>query len=271
MMDSVTFARLCWALAAPSSLLLLLGLTGLAMSFSRNNRIRERQGRLLLAFVMLTLGLVAVTPLAGEMLGALENRVTRPMRPPDKVDGIIVLGGMFDMQDTVARGTAALNDGAERMTEFITLASAYPEARLLFSGGGAADGESDLREADVARKLLDRLGFDAGRVGYERGSRNTYENAYMTKANINPKPGERWLLVTSAFHMPRALATFQGAGFVVVPWPVDYRAAALKGFGFSLSPRLSALDIAAHEWFGLLAYRLMGYTPTLLPVTPGPG
>jgi uncharacterized SAM-binding protein YcdF (DUF218 family) len=83
-----------------------------------------------------------------------------------------------------------------------------------------------------------------------------------------PKPGERWLLVTSAYHMPRAMAAFRAAGFAVQAYPVDWRTRgimdATRPFA-SLSDGLSRTDTAIHEWIGLLAYRLSGKTRELLP------
>ncbi|RUX98833.1 YdcF family protein, partial [Mesorhizobium sp. M7A.F.Ca.US.005.03.2.1] len=119
-------------------------------------------------------------------------------------------------------------------------------------------GEGD---AATAPRLLTALGVAADRMILENKSRNTYENAVFTKELVTPKPGETWLLVTSAFHMPRAKALFDKAGFATVPWPVDYRTSGREGVGlFRDNPAdsLQATTMAIREWIGLFAYWLSG-------------
>jgi uncharacterized SAM-binding protein YcdF (DUF218 family) len=102
----------------------------------------------------------------------------------------------------------------------------------------------------------------------ERNSRNTYENAVFTKALAAPKPGERWLLVTSAYHMPRSVGLFRKAGFAVEPYPVDWRVgrgADIFAFTNIAGDGLGRTDTAMREWIGLVAYRLTGKTSELLP------
>jgi uncharacterized SAM-binding protein YcdF (DUF218 family) len=84
----------------------------------------------------------------------------------------------------------------------------------------------------------------------------------------NPQPGERWLLLTSAFHMPRAVAVFRAVGFPVEPYPVDWRTtgpADLFRPYPSVSEGLRRTDVAVREWVGLLLYRLTGKTAELFP------
>ena len=101
--------------------------------------------------------------------------------------------------------------------------SRYPNARVVFSGGSANLISNDAREADFAGAIFESLGIDKSRLIMERRSRNTQENAEFSKALVAPKDGERWLLVTSAFHMPRSVGLFRKAGFAVEPYPVDWR------------------------------------------------
>jgi uncharacterized SAM-binding protein YcdF (DUF218 family) len=111
------------------------------------------------------------------------------------------------------------------------------------------------------------------RVIAEDRSRNTVENAEFSKALAKPQPGERWLLVTSAYHMPRAIGIFREAGFDVEPYPVDWRT---SGSGDALRPfptvgdGLRRTDTAVREWVGLLVYWLMGMSSELFPA-PVPG
>jgi uncharacterized SAM-binding protein YcdF (DUF218 family) len=115
---------------------------------------------------------------------------------------------------------------------------------------------------------LEALGVAAERITAEEQSRNTIENAVFSRLLANPKPGERWLLVTSAYHMPRAMAAFGAAGFAVEAYPVDWRTRgpidAFRPFS-SLGDGLRRTDTAMHEWVGLLTYRLTGKTAALFP------
>ena len=115
------------------------------------------------------------------------------------------------------------------------------------------------------------MGVPQDRVIYEDQARNTHENAVLTYRLLQPKPGEVWLLVTSAFHMPRAKALFDKAGFATLPWPVDYRTSGREGVGlFRDNPAdsLQATTVAIREWIGLFAYWLSGRIDQPFP---GPG
>jgi uncharacterized SAM-binding protein YcdF (DUF218 family) len=138
----------------------------------------------------------------------------------------------------------------------------------VFSGGSSSLMSNEQREADYAAALFESLGIDKTRLIVDRDSRNTYENAVFSKKLAAPKPGERWLLVTSAFHMPRAVGLFRKVGFPVEPYPVDWRvgrAADVFAFTqFSLEGLLRT-DVGVREWLGLIAYWLTGRTGTLFP------
>ena len=152
------------------------------------------------------------------------------------------------------------------MTTALALAERHPEARLVLTGGDAAilprPGE---QEAELMRVLLVELGVAPERLLVEDRSRNTYENALFSHALVKPKPGETWLLVTSAAHMPRAVGCFRHVGWEVLPYPVDFRTEDSPRPEFLLSRHLGLLDFAAKEWVGLAAYRLLGHTDTLFP------
>jgi uncharacterized SAM-binding protein YcdF (DUF218 family) len=151
------------------------------------------------------------------------------------------------------------------------LARRYPNARIVFTGGTANLVSTEAREADYSAPIFESLGIPKERLILERDSRNTWENAIFTKQLVNPKPGERWLLVTSAFHMPRSMGIFRKAGFDVEAYPVDWRMGGrdeLFAFTRNGADGLGRTDVAVREWIGLLTYRLMGRTSELLP---GPG
>jgi uncharacterized SAM-binding protein YcdF (DUF218 family) len=177
----------------------------------------------------------------------LEDRFPRPdLTAP--VDGIIVLGGSVDTLVSKGRGVSALNEAGERLTKGAALAKRFPDARLVFSCEILYDG---MTEAAGAKQFFARFGLAPERLILQDRSRNTVENAAFTRKLVDPQPGERWLLVTSAFHMPRAV------GFEVIPWPVDYRTSGgdeIWRFFPRASEGLRRVDLAAKEWAGLLAY-----------------
>ena len=182
--------------------------------------------------------------------------------------GIIVLGGAVDEDLTVLRDQVTLTESAGRMTEGMALALRHPSARLVYSGGSAHLREAAQSESDVARRMWLELGVPASRMTFEDRSRNTHENALFTKALVQPRPGEVWLLVTSAYHMPRAVGIFRQIGFPVVPYPVDFRTAPWPGplhADAAASANLRLVDTAAREWIGLVAYWLTGRTDSLFP------
>ena len=179
-----------------------------------------------------------------------------------------MLGGGFEASVNLARGGYELSASGDRFVEAAVLARRLPDAKIVISGGSGSlvlDGDTD---AATAPRMLTALGVAPERLILEGKSRDTFENAQFTKEMVKPLPGETWLLVTSAFHMPRSMGLFRKAGFDVTPWPVDYRTTGKEGFGLAQDNPIDSLEItqfAVREWLGLLAYRLSGRTDALLP------
>ncbi|MBV8591637.1 MAG: YdcF family protein [Acetobacteraceae bacterium] len=248
-------SKVLWALLRPSFLLLALACIGAAL------------GRRWLMWMGLGGFLVVlVTPISQFALLPLEDRFPRPPLPP-KIDSIIVLGGAVDPDLTEDRRVTTLTGAAERMTSLAALARQYPEARLVFTGGFGELIHGEVSEADVAESLFSSLGVPPSRITYERKSRNTWENALFTRRLVQPRPDQTWVLITSASHMPRAIGIFQRIGWPVLPWPVAYKSGHSPSVWYdaAFGERLSQLDLAAHEWIGLIAYRLLGRTSALFP------
>lgn len=255
-------SKLFWLALRPGTLALLLALAGLAAVWRG-----RRWGRWP---ILVGLGFyvsVIALPLHIWVQMPLENRFPRPRTAPERVDGIVVLGGAVEQDLTEARGIPALNGAAERMTEPVALMRRYPEARLVFTGGQGGLLHGGLTEADVARELWTAMGVPPARMLFETAARNTHENAMMARALAEPRPGETWLLITSASHMPRSVGVFRQAGWEAVPWPVNYR----TGHGLhvwynaSFPTRLSEFEWGLREWVGMVAYWLMGRTDTVFP------
>ena len=251
-------------LSVPSHALALIALLGGLLLLTRF----RHAGRRVLLCCLIVFVVVGAWPVGGALLYVLENRFPA-WSGTDAPDGIVVLGGPISISRSLARGHPAIQSGAERLTEIPALARRFPNARIVFTGGNPSftGGPS---EAQFAVPLLQSFGIPPERIVAEDRSRNTAENAAFTMALIKPAPRERWLLVTSAAHMPRAIGAFRKVGFPVEAYPVDW----LSGRGLSwrwLRPSLSfpegwlALDAAAKEWIGLAAYWLVGYSPELFP------
>jgi uncharacterized SAM-binding protein YcdF (DUF218 family) len=248
--------------AIPSNILLLTGSLGLVLLPTRFGRV----GRTLAFVSLVVLVILGLSPVGNALLIPLENRFPPWDESRGAPDGIIVLGGAVDGSD--AGNEVALNEAAERLTVVPELARRYPNARILFSGGSAALIYEGVAEANFAMRILESLGVSRGRIILEDRSRNTFENAIFSKAIVQPKPGERWLLVTSAYHLPRAMGAFRKAGFPVEPFPVDWRTGgsedALRPFA-TMGDGLGQTDTAVREWVGLAVYWLTGRSSELFP------
>jgi uncharacterized SAM-binding protein YcdF (DUF218 family) len=257
-------SKIFWFVAEPVSLAIFIGLLGIVLMFTRF----ARTGRVLMAGAIIALAAGLLTPIGVVLLRPLEDRFPQPSLNMPEPAGIIVLGGAVDTVRSEARGQIYLDADAARMTTGVGLARRYPKARLVYSGGSGGFPHEGPAEAISAQKLWLSLGVPAGQMMFEAKSRNTWENAVFTRDLVKPKPGEIWLLVTSAWHMPRSVGIFRRVGFPVVPYPVAYRT-----FGderdFEMSQptldKLSMLELGVREYIGLLAYRLTGKTDALFP------
>jgi uncharacterized SAM-binding protein YcdF (DUF218 family) len=258
-------SKLFWFVATPSTALALLVLLGLALGFTPAARL----GRGLAVAGAVLLAVAAFSPLGYWLIVPLEQRFPPRAASAPAPDGVIVLGGAADSRVGAARDAIELVEAGDRVLALVALARAYPEARLVFTGGSATLLEEfSEAEAEMVRRRIGPFGLDPARLIIEDRSRNTHENALFTRAIVRPAPGERWLLVTSAWHMPRAMGVFREAGFDVEAYPVDYRSAGEGDLSRpfpSLSSGLAIVDLAAKEWIGLIAYRLTGRTDALFP------
>ena len=252
-----------WDVAQPSTLLLLLCLAGVAVL---RWRAHSSWGWRLLLIGVGGLAACAIFPVGTWLLRPLEDRFSQPRPMPERVDGIVLLGGAIDLDESADRGMLALNARAERMTDFVALARRYPHAQLVFSGGDPHVFPTGLTEADVARGAFSRLGIDPSRIIFEKASRNTHENATLSRSLVHLTPGQYWLLVTSAADMPRAVGCFRAVHWAVIPYPVDYHTKQQTiGMFPGLVAGLQRIDWATHEWLGLAYYRMRGWIPSLFP------
>jgi len=250
--------------AIPSNLIMSIGVLGLLLLPTRF----ARTGRTLAFASLIVLAVLGLSPLGNALILPLEERFPAWSAAHGAPDGIIVLGGAVSPDVSAARDEVALNEAAERLTVAAELARRYPDARILLSGGSSALIYDEDAEAPFALRLLQNLGVARARILLEDRSRNTVENAVFSTAIAQPKPGDRWLLVTSAHHLPRAVGVFRKVGFPVEPYPVDWRTRGardiLRPFA-TLGDGLRRTDTAVREWAGLAVYWLTGRTSELFP------
>ncbi len=257
---NIALGKILFWLVTPTNLLVVLLALGLLLRWARFRSL----GLFVFGFALLGLIVAAIFPVGTTLLALLENRFPQPVLPA-RAHGVIVLGGAVDPGLSQDRNQVALNGNAERILVFAELARRYPEAKLVYSGG-AGRWEREPREADWAIRLMPGIGIARERVVLERESRNTEENATLSRALAAPKDGETWLLVTSARHMPRAVGVFRRQGWTVVPVPVDYRTRRRTALLQSnLTGGLDALDTAAYEWIALLNYYWRGRIAAVFP------
>ena len=268
-MDSIFFflSKLVWMVTAPDSLLLILLLIAWTLLWRGKNRSAKR----VLGFVVGILMVVALFPVGEWILYPLEIRFPKNPVLPQKVDGVIVLSGTENAILSTKWNQVELGDATERLLTFQTLARRYPEAKLVFTGGSGSMVYQGYKGADVAKMLFEQQGMNISHVTFESESKNTYENVVFSKLLAKPVSGENWILITSAFHMPRSVGIFCQAGWPMIPYPVDHYTwpGNLFRVDLGLASHLSILSMGIKEWLGLVIYYSTGKTATLFPLSCG--
>lgn len=257
-MDTVFFivSKLVGALLRPDTWI-VIALAGIVLALIFK---RRRMALWISSISLVLLVALSALPLGDLLLQPIERRY--PANPDlDAVDGIIVLGGGENARASTFWSQVQLNEGAERYTAGLALARLFPEAQVLFTGGSGALRDAagaTVSEAAIAKRFFLEQGISSERLLLEEQSRNTAENARLSLKLAGPAPDEGWVLITSAFHMPRAMRSFKAAGWDrLVAWPVDYRTSRFgDGIGWNLIQNLAVLNTAIRERLGQLAYRL---------------
>jgi uncharacterized SAM-binding protein YcdF (DUF218 family) len=255
--------RIFWLLVQPMSLIVILLLLGLLLSF----RAGRWWSRTFIVIPLLFLVLCGFTTFGYVLITPLENRFVRPTEPA-RIDGIVVLGGGMDGEVNTTRHGFEFNRSGDRFVETLRLALQHPEAKIVVAAGVPPLASEEEPEAHAAQRFFKAFGIADNRVVLDDKSRNTEENAEFAKVLAGQTDGQTWLLVTSAFHMPRSVGLFRAAGFPVTPWPADYLASGAEGARFKpdQSPEnMAVASIALREWAGLLGYKLTGKIADLVP------
>ncbi len=260
---SFELTKIIGFVALPSNLVILIGIAGALLLPTRF----RRAGWVLIVMSLLLLAAIGFSPVGNALMKPLEGRFSAYDYARGEPTGIVVLGGAIDPETSAAHQSVALNEAAERIVSIAELARRYPKARIVFTGGGDDRQGSAPTEAQYAMQLFESFGVPRSRITLESKAHNTAENAEYTKALVKPKPGELWLLVTSAHHMPRAVGAFRQVGFPVMAHPVDWRVGTVDDANMpnSIADGLKRCDTAVHEWIGLFVYWLTGQSSELFP------
>lgn len=257
-------SKLFWMIAQPLSLACFAILAAALAQFLR----LRRTGLALSLAAGMILFVVLFTTSGSYALQGLEARFPRPQKEPDTLSCMIVLGGAFETEVTTSRGGIDLNQAADRFVEALRLAMAYPQAKILVSGGDGSLSGAYEGDAAASLRFFSAFGIPADRLIAERDSRTTFENAAFSRNVLETNGLSDCLLITSAFHMPRSVGLFRKAGIAVTPWPVDYRTSGKLDLTLDFTqPTLNAqqTSTAVREWIGLAAYYMTGRIDTLYP------
>ena len=263
-MDNLFFfaSKIVWALLSPDSLIVILGFgawLALIMGWTKLSR------RLLSACALLLIT-IAAFPVGEWLIAPLENRFQANAALPAEADGVIVLGGAMNPTMSDIWGQAQFGEAGERLTTTLYMANLYPTAQIIYTGGSGSVTNQQFKEADYAQFLFEQLQMGERAIIFESESRNTMENAINSKTLVNPSADQEWILVTSAFHMPRSVGIFCAQQWPVYAYPVDHRSrnGNLLRLDFNFANNLNLLRTAVREWVGLIAYRITGRTDRLL-------
>ena len=261
-MDTIFFiaSKLFWVFARPESWIVLLLLAALLASRQSSDRVGRRYVKACLGFILA----IGILPVGELLMRPLETRF-----PADPVAsapaGIIILGGAEDGTGMRTTGLPGVNEAGERFLVGMALARAYPEAQLIFTGGSGQVLSEGMPGAEIAARIFASGGIEVDRVLLESQSRNTAENAAYSLDLVGERAGP-WILVTSAFHMPRAVGSFCAAGWRnIVPYPVDFRGVDDVDLAWDLGAGLTDLNIGVKEWIGIFAYRVTGRMESFWP------
>ena len=252
------FSKIIWIFLNPLNLLLIFIIIGFFFEIINMKIISKVFYTLSLIFFVI----VGIFPTGNLILFKLEKNYPAINILPPHIDGILILGGSSSPGLTREHNQVTFNEAGERLTESVILIKNYQSSKVIFSGGFG-----ELPHTYVAKRFFSEMGIDTSNIIFESKSRNTFENILFSKKIINPKESENWLLVTSSFHMHRAINVAEKLNWKFIPYPVDFRTS--KKFisfkpGFALLDNFNSFNLASHEVVGLLSYYLLGRSSKIL-------
>lgn len=251
--------KLATQLASPLNV--ALGLGALALVLLARRRARAAAASLSLALALLWLSSTQLFAFA--LARSLEARYPPvPASEAPEAGAIVLLGGALRMPRP-GEAWSDLGSGADRLVHAARLYRAGKAPWLVASGGGMPWTPGEERPAHGMAQLLEEWGVPRDALLIEARSRNTHDNAVRTRALLAERGITDVLLVTSAMHMPRALAVFRSVGLRPVPAATDYQAlGGVRRTPMAWVPSVSHLALtqwALKEYLGTAVYRLRGW------------
>ncbi len=256
-------SKVFWVLMQPLNALCALGLAGWGI------RVRwPSLGQRLMNMALIAIILIGLLPIGPVMITWLERQYPTPQTLPQTIDGLILLGGPFEASRSMKTNQLVVNDQIDRGLCFAKLAKEYPNAKLVFTGGAGDITNPQANETPYAKNFFDIVGLSDRKILYESESRNTHENAVLTKALVAPSDSQTWAVITSGYHMPRSMATFHNAGWNVLPYQCDLRTDGtynpLDGLP-NIAANFGLMNLALKEIIGTVAYYVTGKSAFLFP------
>lgn len=251
-------SKILWEIFNPFNLVIFLFILGIILNFINYSII----SKIFFSMSLLLILLIGFFPSGAYLIYLLEKDYTPITSLPQEIDGILILGGATIPSLTQDHNQVALNGSAERITESINLMKKYPNTKIIFAGGSGSISLPKLSHSAVAKKLYNNLGLDTNNIFFDYESRNTFENILFAKKKFKNISNEKWIVVTSAMHLNRALNISEKMGLKFIPYPTDYKHP--KKFIFKIEINLidnfNQFQIASREWVGLIYYYLIGRT-----------
>jgi len=249
-------SKFLWYLFNPFNCIIFLLILSVILNFLKLLKF----SKIILYFAFFLFFITGALPTGSYLLYLLEKNYHNKVNLPENVDGILILSGATSPFLTKEYDQISLNGSVERLTESIQLMKKYPKAKVFFAGGSGYIEYPDLNHSDVAKKFYESLDVNTKNIFFDKTSRNTYENIVFAKKKFNPNKDEKWVLVTSAFHLKRAINVGEQLGWEFIPYATDYKLP--KKFRWKLSfnffGNLSSFQRSSHEWVGIISYYLMG-------------
>ncbi len=255
---SFYLSKILWLILNPFNIFIFVTLISIFLYFVKLRKLSLII--FLINFVFITL--ISFLPIGSYLIYKIEKEYHSYIKPPDQVDGILILGGatnplLYNEYDQIS-----LNGSSERLVESVFIIKKFDRAKVIFSGGSGILNRPDFNHAQVAKSFYKKIGIEIDKIIFESNSRNTHENIIYSKKIANPKINENWLLITSASHMKRALLIADKNNWELIPYAVDFKN--IKDFKFipnlNLLSNLNSFQQGSHEWLGLVSYYLMGRT-----------
>ena len=259
---SFYLSKVLWLIINPFNILIFLLLITICFLLLKKNKFTYFFLSLFLIFLV-SFGML---PVGKYLIYKLEKYYHNTIILPDKVDGLLILGGATNPFLSDEFNQINLNGSVERLIEAIRLIKIYTETKIIFSGGSGSIQKPKMDHARIAKQFFMQIGLDTDKMIFENKSRNTYENILYSKKIAKPKKNERWIVITSAFHMNRTIFIGEKNDWLLTPYAVDFTQP--KKFKFKpnldLLNNLNQMQRGSHEWIGLITYYLMGRTSRIL-------